>query len=348
MRATGVGSMPGTDIDEAARVVVGEVPTLPHLPELPARGVGADLVGRGASLLAGIPVEVYGGRWQVARLPGREQRAARRWLAEDLLGFSLAASGGAGPIKIQATGPWTLSATLRSSRGHLLLADPAAQRDVAAALGEGIREHCAEAVTLIPGRRLVVQIDEPMLAAVVAGTLPRASGMGRLPPVPGPEVAEVLRATVEMIRGLSPAGGSPDAETPLVVLHTCAADPPLGVLAGVGLAGVSVDLRLLGAARLPALEGLLSEGADLWAGVVPSTAPASVSGAAPGPGHEALVQAGEATVRKLWHLLGWAEIDAVVRTLVTPTCGLAGASPAYARQALAAAHAIGEGLASRA
>ncbi len=39
-RATGIGSLPGTDIAEAQRVVLGELPDLPHLPELPARGPG--------------------------------------------------------------------------------------------------------------------------------------------------------------------------------------------------------------------------------------------------------------------------------------------------------------------
>ena len=36
-RATGVGSMPGEDFGEAARLVLGEVPDLPHLPEVPGR-----------------------------------------------------------------------------------------------------------------------------------------------------------------------------------------------------------------------------------------------------------------------------------------------------------------------
>ena len=38
--ASGVGSWPGVDApayDEAVRVVLGEVPDLPYLPELPAR-----------------------------------------------------------------------------------------------------------------------------------------------------------------------------------------------------------------------------------------------------------------------------------------------------------------------
>src|ERR1700712_3767395 len=49
--ATAIGSMPGTDPAGAAAVVFGELPDFPHLPELPARGVGADMLGRTAALL---------------------------------------------------------------------------------------------------------------------------------------------------------------------------------------------------------------------------------------------------------------------------------------------------------
>ena len=47
--ATGVGSWPGTDAEEyaeAVRVVLGEDPDLPYLPELPGRGAAAGMVGR--------------------------------------------------------------------------------------------------------------------------------------------------------------------------------------------------------------------------------------------------------------------------------------------------------------
>jgi hypothetical protein len=56
--ATGIGSMPGTSPGEAATMVAVELPELPHLVELPARGVGADLVGRTAGLLVDIWAEV--------------------------------------------------------------------------------------------------------------------------------------------------------------------------------------------------------------------------------------------------------------------------------------------------
>ena len=44
--ATGIGSLPGSDPLEAARTVFGELPDLPFLPELPARGPGADIIGK--------------------------------------------------------------------------------------------------------------------------------------------------------------------------------------------------------------------------------------------------------------------------------------------------------------
>jgi hypothetical protein len=56
--ATGIGSLPGTDLAEALRIVLGELPDLPHLPELPARGVGADLTGRAVAQLVDLYADV--------------------------------------------------------------------------------------------------------------------------------------------------------------------------------------------------------------------------------------------------------------------------------------------------
>ena len=36
--STGIGSLPGTDIAEAQRIVLGELPALPHLPEILTAG----------------------------------------------------------------------------------------------------------------------------------------------------------------------------------------------------------------------------------------------------------------------------------------------------------------------
>ena len=72
--------MPGTDPAEATRVVAGELPDFPFLPELPDRGPGADVVGRTAGLLIDIPVEVTPRGWRLAERPGRDLARARSML----------------------------------------------------------------------------------------------------------------------------------------------------------------------------------------------------------------------------------------------------------------------------
>ena len=67
-QGTGVGSWPGTSPREATEIVLAEL-ALPHIVELPARGVGADLIGRSAALLvdiapdAAIEIPLYWQRW---------------------------------------------------------------------------------------------------------------------------------------------------------------------------------------------------------------------------------------------------------------------------------------------
>ena len=58
--ATGAGPLPGTRPDHALDVVLGELGAghVPFLPELPERGVGADAIGRSASFLVDLPVDL--------------------------------------------------------------------------------------------------------------------------------------------------------------------------------------------------------------------------------------------------------------------------------------------------
>ena len=72
--ATGTGSWPGSAPREAAEIVVGELHGLPHLVELPARGVGADLIGRSGALLVDIALDTVPRGYRIAT--GR--RAATR------------------------------------------------------------------------------------------------------------------------------------------------------------------------------------------------------------------------------------------------------------------------------
>jgi hypothetical protein len=76
--------MPGADPAEAMRIILGELPGLPHLAELPARGPGAGLTGRTAALLVDLPVETTPGGWRFTSRPGRDLSRARDLLAADL------------------------------------------------------------------------------------------------------------------------------------------------------------------------------------------------------------------------------------------------------------------------
>ncbi len=93
--ATGLGSLPGTDPAEAARLVLGELPDLPFLPELPGRGAVADLTGRTCALLVDLPVDLQPGGWRLVERPGRDQRRAEDALARDLDALEEAAARGA-------------------------------------------------------------------------------------------------------------------------------------------------------------------------------------------------------------------------------------------------------------
>ena len=206
--------MPGTNPAEAMRVIAGELPDFPHLPELPDRGPGADLTGRTAALLVDIPVEVTPRGWRLAERPGRDLARARSMLSSDLDVLEEVLDGFRGPVKIQLCGPWTLAATLELPRTmNVAIADPGAVADLTASLAEGAAAYAAEVAKRVPGARLVVQFDEPALPAVAGGMVPTASGLSRLAAVEADvlreRLAQVIAATQRLhgraqLRGLGP------------------------------------------------------------------------------------------------------------------------------------------------
>ncbi len=311
--ATGIGSLPGTDIVEACKLVFGELPGLPHLPELPARGPGADMIGRGAGLLTSLPVELYTGQWRMAAHAGRDLRRTHDLLDRDLDALTEAAQGYNGPLKVQAPGPWTLAANVDLPIGGRLLHDHGAVADLVASLADGLRAHVADIARRVPGASVILQLDEPSVPAVLAGRIATESGLRTLRSVAPSTVESALRDIVELVA------------VP-VVIHCCAADPPLRLFRDARAAAISVDLSKVGdTAGFDELGDLLDAGLGLFAGVVPSTGtrpPSSVTAAA--------------AVTGLWHRLGFPAQQAASQVVVTPTCGLAGATPGYARAALAA------------
>ncbi|MER5864247.1 methionine synthase [Kitasatospora sp. NPDC002040] len=308
--ATGVGSLPGTDAREAARTAVGALELLPHLPELPARGPGADMIGRGAGLLVELFAQTEPSGWRFADRPGRDTRRAHSWLGEDLDALEEFTQGYRGALKVQAVGPWTLAASIELRSGEKALRDPGACRGIAESLTEGLRRHLEDVRKRIPGAEVVLQLDEPSLPAVLAGAVKTASGFQRLRSVDRQVAEEVLRSVVS---GL-------DAP---VLVHSCAPGVPIPLLRRAGAAGISLDFALLTERDDEAIGEAVEAGTVFLAGVVPSTDQGMTDPAGSVQG-----------VRTLWRRLGLSPELLGRRVLVTPTCGLAGASPAYARTAL--------------
>jgi hypothetical protein len=319
--------MPGGDARETARTVTGEVGDFPFLPELPARGPGADMVGRSAGMLVDVYAHLQPSGWRIADRPGLDTRRARSWLGEDLDALEEFTQGYAGPLKVQATGPWTLAAALELKGGEAALRDPGACRDLADSLAEGLRAHLAEVRRRVPGAEVVLQLDEPSVTAVLTGRVATASGYRTYRAVDRAVVEGTLRDVIDAAGATGPAG------TPVVV-HSCAPDVPFALLRRAGAAAVSFDMALLTERQDEAVGEAVEAGLALFAGVVPATANAP-EGAPAGAGRMSDPAGSVGGVRTLWRRLGLSPQALAGGVVITPACGLAGADPEYARRALA-------------
>ncbi|MEU7765297.1 methionine synthase [Nocardia sp. NPDC049190] len=313
--ATGVGSWPGTDPREAAATIVGELGDLPHVVELPGRGVGADLIGRACALLVDLPFDSTTRGYRFAPHPGAVARRARDLLRTDLdaleEAWETAGLSGAGRvIKVQAAGPLTLAAQVELSGGHRVLTDPGAVRDLSESLAEGLAQHVAEVRKRL-GAQVVLQLDEPSLTAVLDGSLGGVSVLNTVRAVPGPEALAILDAVIT-------------GQSVSVLVHSCAEPPALALLQRSAAAAVGFDLATIGTDELDGIGETLEAGKQLVLGVVPTAAPAtSVTWrdyAEPGV--------------RLVDRLGFGRKTLADRVSVSPTCGLAGASLEWGRKAL--------------
>ncbi len=315
--ATGIGSMPGDDNEaflHATKLVLEELPDLPYLPELPGRGAVAGMTGRTLAVVTDLGVDLQPAGWRLTDAAGIDHRRARSLLAQDLDVLEEQSEGYTGSFKIQLAGPWTLAATVEKPRGDKILSDHGARRELAQALAEGVRTHVRDVRRRLPGvDRLVVQVDEPALAAVLNAQVPTASGFGRHRTVHPPEASEQL---AWVLASVAEAGAEP-------WVHTCARETPLQLLRGAGARGLAIDFEQLSAADHDVLGEALEAGETVVLGIVPST------GTTP-PAETQLIE----SVLRWLDMLG---LDpAITRDLlvVAPACGLSGASEAWVRRVL--------------
>ncbi|MBK5249870.1 MAG: methionine synthase [Actinomycetales bacterium] len=327
--ATGIGSMPGEDAtayDEALRTVLGELPDLPYLPELPGRGAAANMTGRALAIVAELGADLQPAGWRLTDAPGTDQRRARSLLAQDLDAAEELTQGWKGRFKIQVAGPWTLAATVERPRGDRILADHGARRELAQALAEGLGHHIADVQRRIPGAEIIVQVDEPMLPAVMAAQIPTASGFSRHRSVDAPGASPALEWVFSAVKA---AGATP-------VAHCCAANVPISLLTGAGAEGISVDLSVLPLSAYDDLAGVIERAGPVFLGVTPSTEPVT------SPSESGLTD----RVLRFLDMLGFDPESAGKQLVITPACGLAGATPHWARQALTLSQKIATNLGS--
>jgi len=305
---------------QAAEVVVGELAgALAHIVELPARGVGADMLGRAGALLIDVAIDTVPRGYRIVARPGAVTRRAVSMLDEDMDALEEAwetagLRGGGRVVKVQAPGPITLAAGLELSNGHRALTDSGAVRDLAASLAEGVAVHRA---TL--ARRLdtpvVVQFDESSLPAALGGRLTGVTSLSPVAPLDEAVAGELIDTCVASV----------GAE---VLLHSCASDLPWNLLQRSAITAISVDVGTLRAADLDGIAAFVESGRTVVLGVVPATSPEKP------PSAEEVA----AAVVGVTDRLGFGRSALRDRVGVTPACGLAAATPQWARTAIGLAH----------
>jgi hypothetical protein len=107
---------------------------------------------------------------------------------------------------------------------------------------------------------------------------------------------------------------------------------PVTLLRHAGATAISLDASKLSTDRYDAVGEAVDAGVSLWLGVVPAT------------DSDISFDSTRDTVRRIWGELGFAARDAAGAVVVTPACGLAGASTGYVRRVLSVLRDTGRAL----
>ena len=203
--------------------MLGEVPDLPYLPELPGRGAAAGMIGRTLAMIGDLGFDLQPAGWRLTDTPGVDHRRARSLLAQDLDQLEEQAQDFHGVLKVQLAGPWTLAATVEKPRGDKVLSDHGARRELAQALAEGVAAHLADVRRRVDAERVVVQLDEPALAGRARGVDPDGVRLRQAPGGPpaggvarpwvGPR-ARRGRALGALVRGRRPVAAAAERRRP--------------------------------------------------------------------------------------------------------------------------------------
>jgi len=263
------------------------------------------MIGRTASLLVDMPIEITPRGWRLADHSGRDMSRARSMLSNDLDVMEELLQGYTGPLKIQICGPWTLAATVELTRTmDAALRDPGAVDDLTASLAEGVASHAADVAKRVPNAQLVVQLDEPALSAVVNGEVPTASGISRIRAIETETIRDRLGQVLANTSGYT-------------LVHCCATGVRFEIMRTAGANAVAFDLSQLRRGEEDTVAELAEAGMGLFMG-------AAAENATPKQTAERVVS--------LWQRMG--SRPNLEQTVITPPCGLANSTPQRAKDML--------------
>ena len=181
--------------------------------------------------------------------------------------------------------------------------------------------HMLDEVARRLGTTVLVQFDEPLLPAALAGRLAGASTLNTVHPIDESRASGLLDECAERV------GGE-------VLVHCCAADVPWKLLQRSAIAAVSVDPIILDERGLDGLGEFLDAGRTVVLGLVASSAPQRP------PSFEQVAASAAAITDRL----GFPRAVLAERIGISPSCGLAGADEAWARSATGLCQKAGEAL----
>ena len=270
LAATGIGSVPFTDPEQAAALILEHLPEVPFWPQMVRLGFPEEMVAQAARGLPGLKVDLEGRTVAVDPDLPRDQALARLYeevWAGELAPFALepgeaqgffallraCASRGSGAqaLKGQLSGPVTFAGMVKDLEGKPILYD----RELTQAVCQGLARKAAWQAQKFwdLGKEAVIFFDEPYLTGFGSAYLPISKG----------EVMDILTQTLEAVRQSGPV---------TLGVHCCGntdwsllLETPLDILSFDSY-GYFDSLRLYE----KALQGFLARGGWLAWGLVPT------------------------------------------------------------------------------
>jgi hypothetical protein len=172
---------------------------------------------------------------------------------------------------------------------------------------------------------LVVQIDEPDIASVMAGTIPTASGYRTLRSISGEEVTGAWKLVIDALKSagvVETVVSIPEIEAPIERVLAAGAD------------GVAVPLKALTSRQWEQLAEAVEDGKRVWAGALATSDPRAQL-----PRTAEVVE----SIWKPWRQLGL-PASGLAGLRVTPSTGLADFTPSTAKDVLKKLTQVADGL----